>query len=105
MSIAITFRTNNKTTQFRAFLDSMRARVTINDKNAFKESGTAAQTVTVIFQKPHESSTTSPARIEVARQTPDPMLALDDDLEHAAKAPAIVATLPRKQQPAQASLF
>lgn len=105
MSIAVTFRTNNKTTQFRAFLDSMRARVTINDKNAFKESGTAAQTVTVIFQKPHESSTTSPARIEVARQTPDPMLALDDDLEHAAKAPAIVATLPRKQQPAQASLF
>ncbi|WP_416053806.1 hypothetical protein, partial [Escherichia coli] len=74
ISIGVTFRTNSKTTQFRAFLDSMGAKITINDKDAFKESGTAAQTVSIVFQKPHDWPIEAPARIEVAQPAPAPAL-------------------------------
>jgi predicted RNA methylase len=105
ISIGVTFRTNSKTTQFRAFLDSMGAKITINDKDAFKESGTAAQTVSIVFQKPHDWPIEAPARIEVAQPAPAPALVLDDDLEAVAPALAIVARIqPQpKPQPVQAS--
>jgi predicted RNA methylase len=105
MSIGVTFRTNSKTTQFRAFLDSMGATIKVNDKDAFKESGTAAQTVSIVFQKPHDWPTETPARIEVARPAPAPVLALEDDLEAVAPALAIVARIQPKTipQPAQAA--
>lgn len=103
MSIAVTFRTNSKTTQFRAFLDSMGAKITVNHKDAFKESGTSAQTVSIVFQKPHDWPTEAPARIDVASSTPASVLALDDDLEAVAPALAIVARIQPKQQLQQAS--
>lgn len=105
MSIGVTFRTNSKTTQFRAFLDSLGAKITVNDKDAFKESGTAAQTVSIVFQKPHDWPVEAPARIEIARPTPAPALALDNDLEAVAPALAIVARIQSKSkpQPAQTS--
>jgi predicted RNA methylase len=105
MSIGVTFRTNSKTTQFRAFLDSMGAKITVNDKDAFKESGTAAQTVSIVFQKPHDWPTETPARIETSRPTPAPVLVLDDDLEAVAPALAIVSRVQPKSkpQPAQGS--
>lgn len=105
MSIAVTFRSNSKTTQFRAFLDSMGAKILVNDKDAFKESGTAAQTVSIVFPKPHDWPVEAPARIEVAHPAPAPVLALDDDLEAVAPALAIVARIqPKpKPQPAQAA--
>ena len=103
MSIGVTFRTNSKTTQFRAFLDSMGATIKINDKNAFKESGTAAQTVSIVFQKPQDSLTTTPTRVEVARRSPAPVLALDDDLAAVAPALAIVLRIQPKPRPAQAA--
>jgi predicted RNA methylase len=103
MSIAITFRTNSKTTQFRAFLDSMGATVKVNDRDAFKESGTAAQTVSIVFQKPHDWPVEAPARIETARPCPAPVLALDDDLKAVAPALAIVARIQPKPQPQQAA--
>lgn len=105
MSIGVTFRTNGKTTQFRAFLDSMGARVKVNDKDAFKESGTAAQTVSIVFQKPHDWPVEAPARIEVARSTPTPVKVLDDDLAAVAPALSIVARIQPKTSPqhAQAS--
>lgn len=101
MSIGVTFRTNSKTTQFRAFLDSMGATIKINDKNAFKESGTAAQTVSIVFQKPHDSHITAPTCIEVARPSPAPMLALVDDMAAVAPALAIVSRIQPKPQPTQ----
>jgi predicted RNA methylase len=105
MSIGVTFRTNSKTKQFRDFLDSMGAKITVNDKDAFKESGTAAQTVSIVFQKPYDWPTEAPARIETARPTPAPVLALEDALEAVAPALAIVARIQPKSkpQPAQAS--
>jgi len=103
MSIAVTFRTNSKTTQFRAFLDSMGAKITVNHKDAFKESGTSAQTVSIVFQKPHDWPTEAPAHIENACSPPAPVLALDDDLEAVAPALAIVARIQPKQQLQQAS--
>lgn len=103
MSIGVTFRTNSKTTQFRAFLDSMGARIKVNDKNAFKESGTAAQTVSIIFQKPHDSPITAPVRIEVARPSPAHVLALDDDLAAVAPALDIVSRIKPKPQLTQAA--
>lgn len=105
MSIGVTFRTNSKTTQFRAFLDSMGAKIRVNDKDAFKESGTAAQTVSIVFKKPHDWPVEAPSRIEVARPTSAPLLALDDDLEAVAPALAIVARIQPKSnpQPAQAA--
>lgn len=103
MSIGVTFRTNSKTTQFRAFLDSMGATIRVNDKNAFKESGTAAQTVSIVFQKPRDWPIETQARIEVTRPSPASVLALDDDLEAVAPALAIVARIQPKQQYAQAS--
>jgi predicted RNA methylase len=103
MSIAVTFRSNSKTTQFRAFLDSMGATIIVNDKNAFKESGTAAQTVSVIFKKPHDYPVTAPACVQTVRPTPAPVLALDADLEAVAPALAIVARIQPKQQFEQCS--
>lgn len=105
MSIGVTFRTNSKTTQFRAFLDSMGAKILVNDKDAFKESGTAAQTVSIVFQKPHDWPIEAPARIKAAIPTPASALALDVDLEPVAPALAIVARIqPKpKQQYAQAA--
>lgn len=104
MSIGVTFRTNSKTTQFRAFLESMGAKIKVNDKDAFKESGTAAQTVSIVFQKPHDWPVEAPARIEVAHPSPAPLLALGADLEAVAPALAIVARIQPKSkpQPAQA---
>lgn len=99
MSIAVTFRSNSKTTQFRTFLDSMEARIKVNDKDAFKESGTAAQTVSIVFQKPHDWPVETPARIELANPTPAPALALDDDLKAVAPALAIVARIQPKSKP------
>lgn len=105
MSIGVTFRTNSKTTQFRAFLDSMGATILVNDKDAFKESGTAAQTVSIVFRKPHDWPTEAPARIEARRPTPAPVMALEDELEAVAPALAIVARIQPKSkpQPAQAA--
>lgn len=103
MSIAVNFRTNSKTTQFRAFLDSMGATIRVNDKDAFKESGTAAQTVSIVFKKPHDWPVAEPARIEVARPVPAPVLALEDDFDAVAPALAIVARIQPKPQPAQAA--
>jgi predicted RNA methylase len=99
MSIGVTFRTNSKTTHFRAFLESMGAKITVNDKDAFKESGTAAQTVSIVFQKPHDWPTEAPAHIQVARPAPASVLALDDDLEPIAPALAIVARIQPKTKP------
>ncbi|MFC5550174.1 hypothetical protein [Massilia aerilata] len=99
MSIGVTFRTNSKTTQFRAFLDSMKATIKVNDKDAFKESGTAAQTVSIVFQKPHDWPLEAPARIEAAHPTPAPVLALEADLEAVAPALAIVARIQPKSKP------
>jgi predicted RNA methylase len=103
MSIGVTFRTNSKTTQFRAFLDSMGASIRVNDKDAFKESGTAAQTVSIVFQKPHDWPVEAPARIEVARPIPAAVLALESDLEAVAPALAIVARIQPKPQPQQSA--
>lgn len=103
MSIGVTFRTNSKTTQFRAFLDSMQATILVNDKDAFKESGTAAQTVSVVFQKPHDSPVEAPVRIEVGRPIPAAVLALETDLEAVAPALAIVARIQPKPQPQQSA--
>lgn len=103
MSIGVTFRTNCKTRQFRAFLDSMGAKIKVNDKDAFKESGTAAQTVSVVFQKPHDWPVEAPKRIEVAQPASVPVLAQEDDLDAVAPALAIVARIQPKQLPQQAS--
>jgi predicted RNA methylase len=103
MSIAVTFRSNSKTTQFRAFLDSVGATIIVNDKNAFKESGTAAQTVSVIFKKPHDYPVAAPACVETVRPTPAPVPALDAELEAVAPALAIVAGIQPKQQFEQCS--
>ena len=105
MSIGVTFRSNSKTTQFRAFLDSMQATITVNDKDAFKESGTAAQTVSVHFQKPTDWPVEARVHTEVAHPTPAPALALQSDLDPVAPALAILARIQPKSapQPAQAA--
>lgn len=101
MSIGVTFRTNSKTTEFRAFLDSMKAEITINDKNAFKESGTSAQTVSVIFQKPHDWPLEAPVHTAAERSIRAPVLAPDTDLAAVAPALAVVARIQPKQHPTQ----
>ena len=105
MSIGVTFRSNSKTTQFRAFLDSMQATITVNDKDAFKESGTAAQTVSVHLQKPTDWPVEARVHTEVAHPTPAPALALESDLDPVAPALAILARIQPKSapQPAQAA--
>lgn len=83
----------------------MGAKILVNDKDAFKESGTAAQTVSIVFQKPHDWPIEAPARIKAALPTAASALALDVDLEPVAPALAIVARIqPKpKQQYAQAA--
>lgn len=105
MSIGVTFRTNSKTAQFRAFLDSMQATILVNDKDAFKESGTAAQTVSIVFQKPNDWPAEAPARLDIARASPATVLALEGDMEGVAPALAIVARIQPKPQPKQSAFF
>jgi ubiquinone/menaquinone biosynthesis C-methylase UbiE len=51
MSASITFRSNKKTVEFRAFLSSVGAEIIENAADAFKASGTMVRTVTIVFQK------------------------------------------------------
>lgn len=52
MSGGITYRTNRKTLDFRAFLDRYDASIEDNPRDAFHASGTSVATVTVRFRKP-----------------------------------------------------
>lgn len=111
MSIGVTFRTNRKTSEFRTFLDSMGAQIIVNDKDAFKESGTAAQTVTITFQKPCVADSAVPVRSAIPQQAPRlapaavPTMAPNCSADALAQAMAIVSRIQPKHQPVQASLF
>lgn len=103
MSIGVTFRTNRKTTQFRAFLDSMGAKIIVNDRDAFKESGTTAQTVSVIFSRPSELPATELHSAGAALPDPEPVLALVAAAQPEPQAIAIPAINQRKPAPEQCS--
>lgn len=52
MSYGVVFRSNRKTTEFRAFLDDLGAKILENDHGDFKDSGTMVKTICVFFNKP-----------------------------------------------------
>lgn len=52
MSASVSFRSNRKTVEFRAWLDSLGAVIEENDSGAFKESGTNVSTIRVSISKP-----------------------------------------------------
>lgn len=103
MSIAITFRTNSKTQQFRNFLDSVGAKVTPNDANAFRESGTSAQTVKVVLKKPTNHSVTDHTQIRTQNRAASSHEAPTHPIVQLPKACPNTPRLARKQQPAQAT--
>ncbi len=103
MSIGVTFRTNRKTMQFRAFLDSMGAKIIVNEKDAFKESGTTAQTVSVIFSRPGELPVTELQSAGAAPAEPEPVLAVVASAQPEPQAIAIPAKPQRKPAPEQCS--
>lgn len=74
MSQSVMFRTNAKTTRFRAFLDKVGATIKVNDPAAFRESGTLARTVSITFRKPVEAVATvrSARPAAPAPQVPQP---------------------------------
>jgi predicted RNA methylase len=60
MSLGVTFRSNAKTVRFREFLSSMNAKIVVNDAGAFKASGTLAQTISIVFERPQVDQALDP---------------------------------------------